>query len=144
MKKAEWIRQDMENFYYDLKNWLDQALDNDHISDEMYDFVQNMVRETKTELHDLSVDILAGKYDHEEDQEDNTFSIYEGFVPALEKKIKTIQNKCKKYGCSFIYEKVGEEFKEVPTGERDPFTNKMIYVSCRGTFPCGIGKESAR
>lgn len=65
------------------------------------------------------------------DSEDNIFSIYEGFLPALEKKIKTIQNKCKKYGCSFIYEKIGEEFKEVPTGERDPFTNKMIYVSCR-------------
>lgn len=232
MKKAEWIRQDMEHFMYDLQNWLDQALDNDHISDGMYDFVQNMVREVKTELHDLSVDILAGKYDNEpeddedptgarleirdrfngfetvelfyihtdsdghesiwtkkimirngekkvlqdrfyidashrpevtdehsyligflhkieetrkqdiddddnttitfvDSEEDNTFSIYEGFIPALEKKIKTTQNKCKKYGCEFHYEKIGEEFKEVPTGEVDPITGKPIMVSCR-------------
>ena len=74
MKKAEWIRQDMEHFMYDLQNWLDQALDNDHISDGMYGFVQNMVREVKTELHDLSVDILAGKYDNEpEDDEEVDF-----------------------------------------------------------------------
>jgi hypothetical protein len=66
-----------------------------------------------------------------DDSEDNIFSIYEGFVPALEKKIKTIQNKCKKYGCSFIYEKIGEEFKEVPTGEVDPYTGKPVKVSCR-------------
>ena len=229
MKKAEWIRQDMEHFMYDLQNWLDQALDNDHISDGMYGFVQNMVREVKTELHDLSVDILAGKYDNEpEDDEDptgarleirdkfngfetielfyihtdhdghesiwtkkimirngekkvlqdrfyidashrpevtdehsylidflhkieetrkqnldedddttitfhdpQTFAVYSGFMPALRKKIQTIQNKCKKFGCDFHYEEVGEEFREVPTGEVNPVTNEPVKVMCK-------------
>ena len=39
------------------------------------------------------------------------YSILEANMERLEKKLTRIQNKCKKFGCSFTYEKVGEEFK---------------------------------
>jgi hypothetical protein len=66
MKKATEIRMDMENFVYGLEKWIDQALDNDNVSDTTYDFVRKMYEESKQELHDLSVDIIAGQYDEEE------------------------------------------------------------------------------
>lgn len=66
MKKATEIRMDMEDFTYGLEKWIDQALDNDNVSDTMYDFVRKMYEESKQELHDLSVDIIAGQYDEEE------------------------------------------------------------------------------
>lgn len=66
MKKATEIRMDMENFVYGLQKWIDQALDNDNVSDTTYDFVRKMYEESKQELHDLSVDIIAGQYDEEE------------------------------------------------------------------------------
>lgn len=39
------------------------------------------------------------------------YSILEANMERLEKKLTRIQNKCKRFGCSFTYEKVGEEFK---------------------------------
>ena len=44
-----------------------------------------------------------------------TYSILEANMERLEKKLTRIQNKCKKFGCSFTYEKVGEEFKTLNT-----------------------------
>lgn len=41
------------------------------------------------------------------------YSIWEGNMEALMKKVTRIQNKCKKYGCDFHFEEVGEEYKEV-------------------------------
>ena len=41
----------------------------------------------------------------------NTYAIYEGNLERLEKKIQTIKNKCIKYGASFHYAVVGEEFR---------------------------------
>lgn len=41
------------------------------------------------------------------------FRIYEGNMERLTKKMVRIQNKCKKYGCDFRFEEVGEEFKEI-------------------------------
>ena len=41
------------------------------------------------------------------------YPIFEGNLERLEQKLVRIQNKCKKYDCSFTYEKIGEEFKEV-------------------------------
>lgn len=40
------------------------------------------------------------------------YSIPEFNMESLEKKLVRIQNKCKKYGCEFKYERVGEHFEE--------------------------------
>lgn len=61
----------------------------------------------------------------------DTFSIWEGHMDDFRKKVKAVENKCRKYGCDFSYEEVGEEFKDVPTGQTDPFTGKQISVKCR-------------
>ncbi len=39
------------------------------------------------------------------------FSIYDGNMPKFEKALSRIKNKCEKYNCPFVYNKVGEEFK---------------------------------
>ena len=41
----------------------------------------------------------------------NKFAIYEGNMPKFEKALNRIKNKCEKYNCPFVYNKVGEEFK---------------------------------
>ena len=41
----------------------------------------------------------------------NKFAIYEGNMPKFEKALDRIKNKCEKYNCPFVYNKVGEEFK---------------------------------
>lgn len=40
------------------------------------------------------------------------YTIWEGHMDALKKKIKRIQKKCEKHGCDFHFEEVGEEFRE--------------------------------
>ena len=60
------------------------------------------------------------------------YSIYEGHMADLMKKVTKIQNKCKKYGCDFHFAEVGEEFKEVedPT-TINPLTGKPVVRTCR-------------
>lgn len=53
------------------------------------------------------------------------FSIYEGYIPKLEKKLKTIANKCKKFGCEFTYNVIGEEYKDI---EIEGITHKIKFV----------------
>ena len=59
------------------------------------------------------------------------YSIFEGNLERLEKKLVRIQNKCKKYGASFKYEVVGEEFKEVET-EDGSKTLRFVIVDVEG------------
>ena len=61
------------------------------------------------------------------------YSIYEGRMEDLMKKITRIQNKCKKFGCDFHFEQVGEELKEVkcPDGTVQKF--RFILVEAEGT-----------
>lgn len=60
------------------------------------------------------------------------YSIWEGFMGDLEKKVATIQRKCNKFGCDFHFAKVGEEIKEVADHTRkDPYTGKPMMVSCK-------------
>ena len=63
--------------------------------------------------------------------EPKTYAVWEGHMDALRKKVNTIQNKCRKYGCDFFYEEIGEEIREVVSNEKDPFTGKNIKVKCR-------------
>lgn len=41
------------------------------------------------------------------------YTVWEGHMDALKKKIQRIEKKCKKHGCDFHFEEVGEEFREV-------------------------------
>ena len=127
-------RLQMEERLANLQDWLDSALDDDSVSDAEYEAVQKEERELKEELHTFEMDILEGKYDDQgtvQEEEPKTYAVYEGHMDALKKKITTIQNKCRKYGCDFSFKEVGEEFREVPTGESDPFTGKPIKVKCK-------------
>lgn len=54
------------------------------------------------------------------------YSIYEGHMDDLMKKVTKIQNKCMKFGCNFHFAQVGEEFKEVKV-DVDPETGKDIF-----------------
>ena len=44
------------------------------------------------------------------------YLIHESNIERLEKKLTTISNKCEKYGCTFTYEVIGEQFKEGEEG----------------------------
>lgn len=50
------------------------------------------------------------------------YTIHEGNLDAMRKKVTHIQNKCKKYGCDFVFEETGEEFRE----EQDEYGNRHI------------------
>lgn len=61
------------------------------------------------------------------------YEIFEGNIERLEKKILTIYNKCKAYGCNFHYAQVGETFKEVDDGKGNKYTARFIIVKAEGT-----------
>lgn len=61
------------------------------------------------------------------------YEIFEGNMERLEKKLKLIQSKCRKYGCEFNASAVGEVFKQVKdetTGEVK--TTRFIQVEASG------------
>lgn len=60
------------------------------------------------------------------------YSVWEGFMEDLEKKVATIQRKCAKYGCDFHFAKIGEEIKAVPDyTHKNPETGKPEMVNCK-------------
>jgi len=60
------------------------------------------------------------------------YSIWEGFMDELEKKVATIQRKCNKFGCDFHFAKIGEEMKEVIDHTTlDPLTKNPVLVNCK-------------
>lgn len=65
-------------------------------------------------------------------KDSNVYAILEGNMNRLEKKLTTIQNKCKKYGCDFTFEKVGEEYKKITTNQGLKYTAKFILVKAEG------------
>lgn len=60
------------------------------------------------------------------------FAIYEGNMERLEKKIKSIRNKCNKYGCDFHYAEVGEEFRTVKNEDGQEYTARFVLVEAEG------------
>lgn len=58
------------------------------------------------------------------------YYVFEGYMETLRKKIATIRNKCAKFGCDFHYAEVGEEYRDVRTGELDK-DGKPITVRCK-------------
>lgn len=70
------------------------------------------------------------------------FEIFEDYMDDLRKKIKRVENKCKKYGCDFSYKEVDEVIKEFPNPNYDPKVDngeeefvyfKFIGIEVEGT-----------
>ena len=60
------------------------------------------------------------------------YEIFEGNMERLEAKLTRIANKCKKYGCDFTYEKVGETFRELEDEDGQKYTARFIQVEAAG------------
>ena len=60
------------------------------------------------------------------------YAIYEGNLERLRKKMVRIQNKCRKYGCDFRYEEVGEEFREVTNEYGEVINTRFVLVEAEG------------
>ena len=61
------------------------------------------------------------------------YSVFEGNMYDLMKKVNKIKNKCKKFGCDFHFEKVGEELKSVKDLDGNIVVCKFIVVEVEGT-----------
>ncbi len=61
------------------------------------------------------------------------YRIFEGNMERLEKKLQRIENKCKKYGNNFTYEKIGEEFAEYEDENGSKYKVKYILIDVEGT-----------
>lgn len=60
------------------------------------------------------------------------FAILEANMERLEKKLTTIQNKCKKFGCFFSYNKVGEEFRTLKDEKGIEYQARFILIEAEG------------
>lgn len=60
------------------------------------------------------------------------YSIFEGNMERLEKKLNQTANKCKQFGCEFTYHQVGEEFKELKDDQGEKYTARFIIVEAEG------------
>lgn len=61
------------------------------------------------------------------------YAIYEENLDRLEKKLKSIENKCNKYNVEFHYERVGEEFRKVKDESGRIITVRYILVDVEGS-----------
>lgn len=62
----------------------------------------------------------------------NTYAIHEDNLDRLEKKLTRIKNKCKKYGSTFHYAQVGEEFRDHETPDGEVIKVRYILVEAEG------------
>lgn len=62
----------------------------------------------------------------------NTYLIHESNIERLEKKMNTIKNKCKKFGCDFHFEEVGEEFKDIKDENGNVTITRYVIVEAEG------------
>ena len=60
------------------------------------------------------------------------YFIPEANIEKLRSKIKTIKNKCIKYGCKFEYRELGEEFREIEDDNKVKHTVKFFHVDVSG------------
>lgn len=61
-----------------------------------------------------------------------TYEIFEENMERLSKRLKTIENKCNKYGCGFTFREVGETFKEVESEDGNLRTVRFVSVEVEG------------
>jgi hypothetical protein len=62
----------------------------------------------------------------------NQYTIHEGNMDRLTKKLTRISNKCSKFGCSFSFAEVGEEFREVKNERGEKETLRFVLVEVEG------------
>jgi hypothetical protein len=62
----------------------------------------------------------------------NQYEILESNMERLNKKVTKIQNKCKKYGCDFHFEEVGEVFKTIKDEVGNERTARYVVVEAEG------------
>lgn len=60
------------------------------------------------------------------------YAIPEENMERLKKKLATIKKKCSQYGCAFVFNEVGEEFREVLTEDGMKQTIRFILVEAEG------------
>lgn len=60
------------------------------------------------------------------------YEIFEGNMERLQKKLKRIENKCRKYGCEFRFEIVGETFRTLFDDNREKYTARFVVVEAEG------------
>lgn len=60
------------------------------------------------------------------------YYVLEGNIERLEQKLKTISNKCERYGCEFLYSRVGEEYRQIKVDDISEITAKFIIVEVAG------------
>lgn len=60
------------------------------------------------------------------------YSIFEGNMERLEKKMIRIKNKCQKFGCDFHFEEVGEEYREIKDSDGNKITARFVIVEAEG------------
>lgn len=61
------------------------------------------------------------------------YAILEANMPRLEKKLITIQAKCKAFGCDFHYTQIGEEFRDLKDDDGNVYTARFVIVDADGT-----------
>lgn len=61
-----------------------------------------------------------------------TYAIHEDNLDRLKKRIQTIQNKCTKYGSSFHFAEVGEEFRTYTNALGDDVQIRYVLVEAEG------------
>ena len=61
------------------------------------------------------------------------YRINENFMGQLETKMKRLERKCNKLGCSFTYREVGEEFETVKKADGSELTTRYVLVEAEGT-----------
>ena len=60
------------------------------------------------------------------------YAIPEENMERLKKKLATIKKKCSQYGCEFVFNEVGEEFREVLTEDGMKQTIRFVLVEAEG------------
>lgn len=56
------------------------------------------------------------------------YEIYEGNMERLMKKLNTIKNKCSKLGCEFLFEEVGETYRNVKDSETGELRTNVRFI----------------
>lgn len=62
-----------------------------------------------------------------------TYAIHEDNMPRLQKKLTTIANKCRKYGCTFSFKEVGEEYRTLKDVNGNEYNARFVLVQAEGT-----------
>ena len=60
------------------------------------------------------------------------YSIYEGYMPELEKKMARIRKKCERYGCRFSFEITGEDYRKITDPDGNDHTMRFVIIEVDG------------